>query len=66
MKPNSGNGADYENYSWTQTLEELEVLTFKESFRIIADNILMLCHFFVVAFCLLFFVVVVFHIRLNI
>merc|ERR1712131_447793 len=25
MKPNVGNGADMDNYSWTQTLQELEV-----------------------------------------
>ena len=26
LKPNGGNGADMENYKWTQTLEEAEVL----------------------------------------
>ncbi len=25
LKPNSGNGADYDTYSFTQTLEEIEV-----------------------------------------
>ena len=25
LKPNTGNGANFENYSWTQTLKELEI-----------------------------------------
>jgi len=35
LKPNSGNGADHETYSWSQTLQELEVrIPFKVSFPI--------------------------------
>lgn len=35
LEPNAGNGANYENYSFTQTLEELEVkIPFNVSFKV--------------------------------
>ena len=40
MKPNSGNGGDYENYSWTQTLEELEVFNCEDcQFGVLVDDL---------------------------
>ena len=32
LKPNAGNGYDFDTYSWTQTLEEVEV-TYPRSFK---------------------------------
>lgn len=41
IKPNSGNGADFDNYSWTQTLEEVEIrVPFKVPFPIKSKDLI--------------------------
>jgi len=41
MKPNSGNGGDYENYSFTQTLEELELkIPMKVDFKLRGKDVI--------------------------
>ena len=40
QKPNSGNGGDYENYSFTQTLQEVEIrVPFKVDFKLRARDV---------------------------
>lgn len=33
IKPNAGNGCDFDDFKWTQTLQEIEVSTANFSFR---------------------------------
>ncbi|XP_014286629.1 nuclear migration protein nudC [Halyomorpha halys] len=41
MVPNSGNGADFENYRWTQTLQEIEIrIPFRTTFTLKAKDLL--------------------------
>lgn len=42
VKPNAGNGADLENYNWTQTLQEIEVIKFIEKIKLKSNTILIL------------------------